>query len=122
MPYMVKDGAIVCCASMPSNISPEFDAAPDRYCAFDGGLARLPEESEINFVGMPGEQMAFGCLSETLLLGFDGQNHSFSKGQFGPDQVYKTIEMADSHGFGLGDLMLHNRKLHADGERDPADV
>jgi predicted amino acid dehydrogenase len=58
--------------------------------------------------------MAFGCLSETLLLGFDGQNHSFSKGQFDTEQVYKTIELADTYGFELGDLTLHNRKLSDD--------
>jgi len=113
-PEMVKEGAIICCASMPSNISPEFDGKQDLYCAFDGGLALLPEDSEIDFVGMPKNQMTFGCLSETLLLGFDGQNHSFSKGQFGAEQVYKTIELADTYGFELGDLTLHNRKLSDD--------
>jgi acetylornithine/succinyldiaminopimelate/putrescine aminotransferase/predicted amino acid dehydrogenase len=122
-PQMVKPGAIVCCASMPSNISPQFDDQSNQYCAFDGGLAHLPEDSEIDFVGMPGNQLAYGCLSETLLLGFDGQNHSFSKGQFDPDQVYKTIELADSYGFALGELMLHNKPVGGHrGEETARDV
>lgn len=110
-PEMVKEGAIVCCASLPSNISSRFDSLQDTYRSFDGGLAKLPEDSTIDFVGMPGDQMAFGCLSETLLLGFDGQNHSFCKGELTTDQVYRTIELAKQYHFDLGELTLHNTKV-----------
>jgi acetylornithine/succinyldiaminopimelate/putrescine aminotransferase/predicted amino acid dehydrogenase len=110
-PDMVKEGAIVCCASMPSNISPQFDSKQATYCAFDGGLARLPEDSDIDFVGLPKNQLAYGCLSETLLVGFDGQNHSFSKGPLDTEQVYKAIKLAQAYGFELGKLTLHHHAL-----------
>ena len=110
-PDKVKPGAIICCASVPSNISEKFEQHLDRFVAFDGGLAQLPEKSKVDFVGMPGGQLAFGCLAETFLLGFDGQNHSFCKGRLSSEQVYQTIELAHTHGFTLGKLKLNQIML-----------
>ena len=110
-PDMVKKGAIICCASIPSNISPQFDDLQADYYCFDGGLARLPGDSSIEFIGMPKNQLAYGCLSEALLLGFEGLNHSYSKGVLDPEQIYKVLKMAQDYGFELGELTLHHRKL-----------
>lgn len=106
-PNMVKPGAIVCCASVPSNISEEFEHHLDGFVAFDGGLAQLPENSKVDFVGMPGGQLTYGCLAETFLLGFDGHNHSFCKGRLSSKQVYQTMNLAQTHGFTLGQLKLN---------------
>jgi predicted amino acid dehydrogenase len=110
-PELLKHGAIVCCTSVPSNLSAEFDGRQSEFLAFDGGLARLPEDSEIRFVGMPSDGLAYGCLSETLVLGFDGQNHSFGKGVLTASHVYRVMEMAHTHGFSLGQLKLNDRVL-----------
>jgi hypothetical protein len=110
-PDMVKPDAIVCCTSIPSNLSRQFNQNDSTQLAFDGGLAKLPEDSQINFVGMPTEGLAYGCMAETLLLGFDGQNHSFCKGTLSAAQVYRTIELAELHGFALGDLKLDDQRL-----------
>ncbi len=110
-PDLVKRGAIVCCASVPSNLSSEFEQHLDRYVAFDGGLAQLPENSTVDFVGMPSDQLAYGCLAETFLLGFDGHNHSFCKGRLSSEQVYQTINLAQTHGFSLGQLKLNQIML-----------
>jgi predicted amino acid dehydrogenase len=110
-PELVKHGAIVCCTSVPSNLSAEFDGRQSEFLAFDGGLARLPEDSEIRFVGMPTDGLAYGCLSETLVLGFDGQNHSFGKGVLTASHVYRVMEMAHTHGFRLGHLKLNDQVL-----------
>jgi len=110
-PDMVKPDAIVCCTSIPSNLSRQFNQTDTTQLAFDGGLAKLPEDSQINFVGMPTDGLAYGCMAETLLLGFDGQNHSFCKGALTAAQVYRTIELAELHGFALGDLKLDDQRL-----------
>jgi predicted amino acid dehydrogenase len=110
-PDMLGIGTIVCCASVPSNISPEFDERLGDFLAFDGGLARLPSNSRVDFVGMPGAGQAYGCMAETFLLGFEGQNHSYCKGNLTTENVYRTIEMAHSHNFDLGELQLHNKNL-----------
>jgi acetylornithine/succinyldiaminopimelate/putrescine aminotransferase/predicted amino acid dehydrogenase len=111
LPDMVKPGALVCCSSIPSNLSNEFEQNLNRNLAFDGGLAQLPEGSRIDFVGMPGGRLTYGCLAETLLLGFDGRNHSFSKGAITSEQVYEILNMAETYGFSLGDIKLNNRIL-----------
>jgi predicted amino acid dehydrogenase len=110
-PEMVKPGAIVCCSSIPSNLSAQFEQHLDRNLAFDGGLALLPEDSRVDFVGMPGGGLAYGCLAETLLLGFDGRNHSFSKGAITSDHIHKILSMAEIHGFALGEIKLNQRLL-----------
>ena len=102
-PTNVKRGAIVCGASVPSNLSPEFAAEPDKYTTFDGGLARLPDGSRIEFAGLPADGQAYGCMAETLALGFEGEHVSFCKGQLSLEQVYQAAEMARRHGFGLAD-------------------
>lgn len=105
-PNDVKKGAIVCCASTPSNLSETFKDNLDDYFVFDGGFAQLPEGNIIDFVGMPKDGMAYGCLSESLLLAFDGQNCSFSKGPLEISQVLKTIGLADLYDFKLGEFRL----------------
>ena len=111
LPDMVKPGALVCCSSIPSNLSTQFEENLNRNLAFDGGLAQLPEGSRIDFVGMPGGRLTYGCLAETLLLGFEGRNHSFSKGAITSEQVYEILNMAETYGFSLGDIKLNNRIL-----------
>jgi len=110
-PEQLKPGAIVCCTSLPSNLSADFQHRPKGIVAFDGGLARLPENSQLNFVGMPSDGLVFGCLAETLLLGFEGQNHSFCKGKVTIEQVKQTQEMAIRHGFALGAQRLGGHQI-----------
>ncbi len=106
-PDKVKPGAIVCCASVPSNLPAE---GWEDQLVFDGGLAKLPEESQIRFVGMPRGGNTYGCLAETLLLGFDGHNNSFSKGMLTTEMVIRTLEMANTYDFTLGDLKINKKK------------
>jgi predicted amino acid dehydrogenase len=108
-PKTVKKGAIICCASVPSNLSEAFKDHMDEYFVFDGGFARMPEGTDINLPGMPGRNQTYGCLAETLLLGFDGRNHSFARGALAARQVYATMELAEQYGFGLGDFKLGDK-------------
>ena len=68
-------------------LSAAFRRHMDDYFVFDGGFARLPEGSRIDFVGMPGGTLAYGCLSETLLLAFDKRKASFARGPLTVAQV-----------------------------------
>jgi predicted amino acid dehydrogenase len=105
-PSHINKGSIVCCASVPSNLSEAFKDHQDEYFVFDGGYARLPDGNMIDFIGMPKDGMAYGCLSETLLLAFDGRISSFAKGKISISQVMKTIELAEMYGFSLGEFRL----------------
>lgn len=108
-PEMVKPGAIVSCASVPSNLSAAFRDRLDDFLVFDGGFARLPEGHEIDCIGLPSGGLAFGCLSETLLLGFAGHERSFARGQLTREQVEYTLMLAERHGFTLGEFKLDGR-------------
>jgi predicted amino acid dehydrogenase len=112
-PSNVKHNAIVCCASVPSNLSHEFKNMPD-CIAFDGGLALLPEDSAINFVGMPKHGLSYGCLAETIALVLDGHNHSFSKGTLTSNQVMHMMQVATNHHLSLGRLTLHGECVDSD--------
>ena len=109
-PEFYKPDAILCCVSLPSNLSKNFSKDVSQL-AFDGSLARLPENSEINFVGMPKKGLAYGCLSETLVLAFEGHNHSYSKGELLTRQVYEIMEKAVINGFDLGSLKFNDKVL-----------
>jgi acetylornithine/succinyldiaminopimelate/putrescine aminotransferase/predicted amino acid dehydrogenase len=107
-PALVRKGAVVSCASVPSNLSTSFRDHLDEYLVFDGGYARLPEGHVIDCVGLPGGGLAFGCLSETLILGFEGRNSSFARGPIKPEQVDEVLELGDMCGFGLGSFKLND--------------
>lgn len=106
-PELVKKGSIVCCASVPSNLSATFKDHLYDHLVFDGGYARLPEGQSIDCIGLPANGLAYGCLSETLLLGFEGQNSSFARGPIKPEQVERILQMAELYGFALGDFKLN---------------
>jgi acetylornithine/succinyldiaminopimelate/putrescine aminotransferase/predicted amino acid dehydrogenase len=118
-PDLVREGAIVSCASVPSNLASSFREQRHGCLVFDGGYARLPEAQAIDFDGLPTDGLAYGCLSETLLLGFDGRDHSFARGPITPAQVEETIAMAEIYGFTLGDFHLDNRPCAAAMPRHP---
>lgn len=105
-PETVKRGAVVSCASVPSNLSDAFRDHMDEYLAFDGGYARLPEGHTVECVGLPSGGLAHGCFSETLMLGFDGRNSSFAHGRLRPELVEETLDMAEIYGFELGKLII----------------
>jgi acetylornithine/succinyldiaminopimelate/putrescine aminotransferase/predicted amino acid dehydrogenase len=110
-PEGVKPGAIVCSASVPSDLSDAFSKHMQDYLVFDGGFARLPEGNAIEWIGLPKDGLAFGCLSETVLLGFDGHNRTFAKGPLTAEQVRHTLELAEIYGFSLGEFKLA-QKVH----------
>ena len=112
-PDNVKKGAIVSCASIPSNLSRSFEDRLDEYFVFDGGYARLPENGAVDFAGMPSDGLALGCFSETLILGFEGRNRSFCKGDLSSSSVDEISQLAGTYGFELGEFRLNDRVLPA---------
>jgi predicted amino acid dehydrogenase len=106
-PDTVRRGAIVSCASVPSNLSAAFHDHLDDYLVFDGGLARLPGGQVVDCVGLPSGGLAFGCFSETVLLGLAGTDRSFARGAITPEQVRYVLQLAREHQFTLGELTLN---------------
>ncbi len=105
-PEKVKKGAIICCASVPSNLSEQFKGVTDEYFVFDSGYAKLPGDNKIDCIGMPKDGLVYGCLGETILLALDETKKSFSKGKVTSRKILETIEMAEKYGFELGKFVL----------------
>jgi predicted amino acid dehydrogenase len=108
-PDMLKPGSVLCCTSVPSNLGSRFTTEQHDILAFDGGLATLPPSNLLDFVGMPGGTLVYGCLAETLVLGFEGSDNSFCKGIVTKSQVERILAAAHSHGFSLGSFKLGDR-------------
>ena len=107
-PSHVRADSIVVSASVPSNLSVLFRDRLDNHVVFDGGYARLPAGNEIGFLGMPADDLAYGCLSETLLTAFEGDTQSFAKGALSRGQIARTLALAERYGFELGEFRLGN--------------
>jgi predicted amino acid dehydrogenase len=106
-PELLKRGAIVCCASVPSNLSREFVGNPN-FAVFDGGLARLPARSEVDYPGFPGRGLSFGCHSESIIAGVEHGSGFRSVGVLTAFDVALSAKLARRHGFELGGLRLHS--------------
>ncbi len=105
-PDQVKPGSIVCCASVPSNLSNQFKDYGDKYFVFDSGYAKLPDNNVIDSIGMPKDGLVYGCLAETILLALSENMHSFSKGNISSTKIIETLNLADDQGFELGKFVL----------------
>lgn len=105
-PSHVGPHCIVASASVPSNLSAQFANVSTDSVVFDGGYARLPSGNEICFLGMPRNGLAYGCLSETLLIALDGDTQSFAKGKLSREQIQRTLLLAKRYGFDLGEFRL----------------
>jgi len=55
---------------------------------------------------MPRNGLAYGCLSETLLIALDGDTQSFAKGKLSREQIQRTLLLAKRYGFDLGEFRL----------------
>jgi acetylornithine/succinyldiaminopimelate/putrescine aminotransferase/predicted amino acid dehydrogenase len=104
-PDNVKSGSIVCCASVPSNLSEQFKETSKDIFAFDSGYAKLPGDNAIDLIGMPKEGMVFGCLGETILLALNDEKASY-KGAISSEKITKVIELAEKFDFETGRFAL----------------
>lgn len=105
-PHNVKPGSVVCCASVPSNLSQSFKDHTNDFFVFDSGYAKLPGNNQIDLIGMPKDGLIYGCLGETILLALDKTGQSFMKGDVTREKIEATIKLAEKYGFELGKFIL----------------
>ncbi|OWJ79428.1 aminotransferase class III-fold pyridoxal phosphate-dependent enzyme [Haematobacter genomosp. 1] len=86
-PRRLKPGTLVCDVARPPNVQ-KADLRGTGVMVFDGGLVRPPGEVDLGpFQTLPAN-IAWGCLSETMLLALSGQERDFSIGS--------TLTLADA--------------------------
>ena len=99
----------ICDISVPVNCTPELLDNDKDISVILGGVAQLPHGEKLPIKGFPlGQGKVFGCLGETLLLGMEGREISFSFGRITCQQIDEIAQIARKHGV---ELCMPKRKL-----------
>jgi acetylornithine/succinyldiaminopimelate/putrescine aminotransferase/predicted amino acid dehydrogenase len=98
--HVSEEACVICDIAVPSDVAPCVYRDRPLATVFQGGLARLPLNPELQLPGMhlpPGH--VFACLGETLLMGLEGARVHGSYGALTPQGIEHALYAADRHGF-----------------------
>ena len=111
-PELLKQGAVVCDMSRPSNVSESVLQDRPDVLVIDGGVIALPNSPDLgwNFGFETGT--AFACMSETMMLALEGRYEHIS---LGADLNLEHLELmrtlAKKLGFSLAGFRAFDRPL-----------
>ena len=97
---------VVCDVATPQDVHASVAELPG-VVVLAGGLLRPPLDQRLDIPGMQlkgGE--IYGCLAETILLGFEKLRDNYSYGQLTPYLVRRVRELARLHGFTVSPLVV----------------
>lgn len=105
LPEHVGPGPVVVSdVAAPRDVDPRVAERPD-VLVLKGGILRAPLGQTLEIGGMrlpPGT--LYGCLAETILLGFEGTGENFSHGKLTSGRLRRIRELARLHGFTVEEL------------------
>jgi len=107
----LKKGALVCDVAMPPDVSKEEAGKRDDILVIASGEISVPGDVHWGGVkfGLP-KNVAFACLSETILLALDGRNESYTLGrEIEIDKVKEIGKIGAKHGFKLAPIMAFGK-------------
>lgn len=101
----LKKGALVCDVAIPRNVSFESKKMRGDVLVIDGGLIKPPGNMKINLdIGLP-QEIAYACLSETMILAFEGRFENYTLGRgLDIDKVKEITSLGVKHGFSLSEF------------------
>ena len=105
-----KPGAIVCDLAYPKNIS--YTATRKDIFVFSGGLASVPTPINTGVdMGMPCDEVCYGCFSEVIILALERrfENFSYGRGNITLEKIDEIREMGIKHGFKLAPFYWADR-------------
>ncbi len=97
----VGDGPVVICdVAVPQDVDSAVQRERPRALVIRGGMVRAPlgQQVEMPAMRLDGGQL-WGCLAETILLGFTRQQGHFSYGELTAANVRRIRALAAEHGF-----------------------
>lgn len=100
----LKSNAIVCDVAQPPNIPHDVGRIRPDVTVFDGGIVRLPADSDygLEFGLAPG--LTYACMAETMLLSLSGEFELRSIGTaLDANNVERLGALADRYGFELAE-------------------
>ncbi len=97
----LKEGAIVCDISIPSNVAAEVLTEREDVHVVKGGVVRVPGDAVdfgFDFGLDPG--LAYACMAETIALALEGRFESYTLGRdLDIEKVLEIQRIARKHGF-----------------------
>jgi acetylornithine/succinyldiaminopimelate/putrescine aminotransferase/predicted amino acid dehydrogenase len=110
----VKQNAIICDVSQPSNVTPELLQKRPDVEVIDGGIIELPGGAELGVELGLGHGLTYACMAETMLICFEGQ---FAQGSIGNQLSVELVErvrgFGERHGFSVKRKVLARASSHA---------
>jgi predicted amino acid dehydrogenase len=91
---------VICDIAVPQDVDPAVAIERPLAMVLRGGRIRAPADQQVGFapLSLPGGDM-FGCLAETLVLGFAEADRHFSHGALSIEGVQQIAALAEQHGF-----------------------
>lgn len=113
-PDDLRPGAIVCDVAIPANIAKGLANTRDDIFVFEGGLAKLPYQSEVKdrkFNNLMPAGSIYGCLAEGIVLAFEGkfEDYSIGRGSITEERVEEISKIAKKHGVQLAEFFCGYR-------------
>lgn len=105
LPAHVGEGPVILCdVAVPRDVDPSVAEQRPEATILKGGTVHAPFGQALGISAVrldPGQ--LYGCLAESLVLGFAGLREHFSYGKLTAARVRRIRELALSHGFTLGE-------------------
>lgn len=102
--HLSRNSRIICDLAVPHDVDDTVGMIYPDLLQIMGGIVRLPEPNNFIVGGIPLPQgHIFACMGETVVMGLDGCQHfTGSIGSVRPEDVWRTLELADGFGYELG--------------------
>jgi acetylornithine/succinyldiaminopimelate/putrescine aminotransferase/predicted amino acid dehydrogenase len=107
LPAHIGEGEVVVCdVAVPCDVDPGVQRERPLARVIRGGLVRAPFGQEIRLGNRLSGGELYGCLAETLLLGFAGYRHHYSYGKLTAARVRQIGDLAVLHGFEIEEKLV----------------
>jgi fatty aldehyde-generating acyl-ACP reductase len=111
-PSDIKPGAVVCDVARPRDVAEALVRQRNDVLVIDGGVARIPGNTDLGkYAGLP-KGIALGCMAETFMLALEGRYENYTIGkEISVPKVKEMSEIAKKHGFKLAGLRSFEKKV-----------
>ncbi len=98
--HLAKGKVVICDVATPRDVDPSVGKERPDVIVLEGGIVRAPLGQVMDIGGMPlPPGQVYGCLAESILLGFAGIGDDYSYGRLTANRVRWIRELARIHGF-----------------------
>lgn len=111
-PQVLKEGAVVCDMSRPSNVAEEVLTERPDVLVIDGGVIAVPNSPDLGWNFGFEKGTAFACMSETFMLALEQRYEHTSLGaDLNLEQLETMRRLAEEQGFTLAGFRAFDRPL-----------